>query len=178
MKVLHQKGWWRTGEREGSQDRRGGMKMGLVKSHDVWKASLGLATMQSSEPLGRAALGWWTEKLDDKAFREGSQSEEGGTGSEAPPLWGLERRRSEAVARGGETSWSTVCRGQVVRGEAPNPAARTCDEWMDWRQEVVRLLWSLWPGQGTVGIKEKGQCGPCELLQVRIGWLFLAAWVH
>ena len=104
MKVLHQKGWWRTGEREGSQDRRGGMKMGLVKSHDVWKASLGLATMQSSEPLGRAALGWWTEKLDDKAFREGSQSEEGGTGSEAPPLWGLERRRSEAVARGGETS--------------------------------------------------------------------------
>ena len=47
------------------------MKMGMVKSHEVWKASLGLAMMQSSEPLGRA--GWWTEKLDDKAFREESQ---------------------------------------------------------------------------------------------------------
>ena len=49
------------------------MKMGMVKSHEVWKASLGLAMMQSSEPLGRAALGWWTEKLDDKAFRKESQ---------------------------------------------------------------------------------------------------------
>lgn len=73
MKVSHQKGWRRTGETEGSQDRRGGMKMGMVKSHEVWKASLGLAMMQSSEPLGRAALGWWTEKLDDKAFRKESQ---------------------------------------------------------------------------------------------------------
>ena len=57
-------------------------------------------------------------------------------------------------------------------GRPLNPAARTCNEWMDWRQEVVCLLWSLWPGQGAVGIKEEGQCGPCELLKVRIGWSF------
>ena len=39
-------------------------------------------------------------RLLEKSLR----GEEGGTGSKAPPLWGLERCRSGAVARGGEAS--------------------------------------------------------------------------
>ena len=57
-------------------------------------------------------------------------------------------------------------------GRPQNPGARTCDEWMDWRQEVVHCSGACDLGRRQWGSRRRGSVGPCELFKVRIGWLF------